>query len=145
MGIVEQHDSGAVRHLVMCRAEKRNALNEELVLGLKEALDHAAADDSVRVVVIRGDGPMFSSGLDLSALRGLAENPERIHEGRAPLLEAWNMLEEMPQATIAQIHGGAIGGAMELALACDLRVMAEDAVTGLVEARIGLIPDVGGS
>jgi enoyl-CoA hydratase/carnithine racemase len=51
----------------------------------------------------------------------------------------------MPKATIAQIHGGAIGGAMELALACDLRVMAEDAVTGLVEARIGLIPDVGGS
>jgi len=51
----------------------------------------------------------------------------------------------MPKATIAQIHGGAIGGAMELALAADLRVMAEDAVTGLVEARIGLIPDVGGS
>ena len=51
----------------------------------------------------------------------------------------------MPKATIAQIHGGAIGGAMELALACDLRVMAEDAVAGLLETRIGLIPDVGGS
>jgi enoyl-CoA hydratase/carnithine racemase len=145
MGILEQHDSGPVRHLVMSRAEKRNALNEELVLGLKQALEETAGDESVRVVVIRGDGPMFSSGLDLAALRGLAENPERVHEGRAPLLETWNLLEEMPQATIAQIHGGAIGGAMELALACDMRVMAEDAVTGLVEARIGLIPDVGGS
>ena len=64
---------------------------------------------------------------------------------RAQLLSWWNLLEEMPKATIAQIHGGAIGGAMELALACDLRVMAEDAVAGLLEARIGLIPDVGGS
>jgi enoyl-CoA hydratase/carnithine racemase len=54
------------------------------------------------------------------------------------------MLEEMPKATICQIHGGCIGGALELALACDMRVMAEDAVTGLVETRVGLLPDVGG-
>jgi enoyl-CoA hydratase/carnithine racemase len=51
----------------------------------------------------------------------------------------------MTKPTIAQIHGGCIGGAMELALACDLRVMASDAVIGLVETRVGLIPDVGGS
>jgi enoyl-CoA hydratase/carnithine racemase len=51
----------------------------------------------------------------------------------------------MPKPTIAQIHGGCIGGAMELALACDLRVMAADAVIGLVETRVGLVPDVGGS
>lgn len=145
MPLVETEDRGAVRHIVMSRAEKRNALNEELVQDLRDALEETAADQSVRVVVLRGDGPMFSSGLDLGALRSLAENPERVHEGRAPLLAAWNLLEEMPQATIAQIQGGAIGGAMELALACDMRVMAEDAVTGLVEARIGLIPDVGGS
>jgi enoyl-CoA hydratase/carnithine racemase len=50
----------------------------------------------------------------------------------------------MAKPTIAQIHGGCIGGALELALACDLRTMAEDAVTGLVETRIGLLPDVGG-
>jgi enoyl-CoA hydratase/carnithine racemase len=145
MGIVEQHDSGAVRHLVMNRADKRNALNEELIRGLGEAFEEAAADESVRVVILKGDGPMFSAGMDLGSLNALAENPELIHETRQPILDAWNLLEEMPKATIAQIHGGAIGGAMELALACDLRVMAEDAVTGLVETRIGLIPDVGGS
>jgi enoyl-CoA hydratase/carnithine racemase len=145
MGIVEQVDRGAVRHIVMKRAEKRNALNDELIEGLGEAFEDAAADDSVRVVVVRGDGPMFSSGMDLSGLRALSENPDSIHEMRAPILRSWNLLEEMPKATIAQIQGGAIGGAMELALACDMRVMAEDAVTGLVEARIGLIPDVGGS
>jgi enoyl-CoA hydratase/carnithine racemase len=129
----------------MSRAEKRNALNDALIHELAEAFEAAAADDSVRVVVLRGDGPMFSAGMDLGSLHALSQNPELIHETREPILRAWNLLEEMPKATIAQIHGGAIGGAMELALACDLRVMAEDAVTGLVEARIGLIPDVGGS
>jgi enoyl-CoA hydratase/carnithine racemase len=142
MPLVQTEDSGAVRHIVMSRAEKRNALNAELIQGLAEAF--AQVDDSVRVVVLRGDGPMFSSGMDLSNLRELSDNPEAIHELREPILRAWNLLEQMPQATIAQIHGGAIGGALELALACDFRVMAEEAVTGLVETRIGLIPDVGG-
>jgi len=145
MPLVATEDRGAVRHIVLSRAEKRNALNEELVKDLREAFEETAQDDTVRVVVLRGDGPMFSAGLDLGALKNLSDHPERVHEGRAPLLETWNLLEQMPQATIAQIHGGAIGGAMELALACDLRVMAEDAVAGLVESRIGLIPDVGGS
>jgi enoyl-CoA hydratase/carnithine racemase len=145
MSLVGIENRGAVRHIVMRRAEKRNALNEELIGGLRDAFEEAAADESVRVVVVRGDGPMFSAGMDLSSLRALSEKPELLHDTRQPILSAWNLLEEMPKATIAQIHGGAIGGAMELALACDLRVMAEDAVTGLVEARIGLIPDVGGS
>lgn len=145
MGLVETQDSGAIRRIVMKRAEKRNALNDELIRGLAEAFEEAASDESVRVLVVKGDGPMFSSGMDLAGLRALSEQPESIHEGRDPILRCWNMLEEMPKATIAQIHGGAIGGAMELALACDLRVMAEDAVVGLLEARLGLIPDVGGS
>ena len=61
------------------------------------------------------------------------------------MLDAWNLAEEMAKPTICAIHGACIGGAMELALACDLRVMATDAVIGMPETRIGLIPDVGGS
>ena len=61
------------------------------------------------------------------------------------MLDAWNAAEEMAKPTICVIHGACIGGAMELALACDLRVMARDAVIGMPETRIGLIPDVGGS
>jgi enoyl-CoA hydratase/carnithine racemase len=114
------------------------------VQGLGEAFEAAANDDSVRVVVVRGDGPMFSSGMDLGSLNALAEHPERLRPFRTAILRVWNMVEEMPKPTICQIHGGCIGGALELALACDLRVMAEDAVAGLAETRIGLIPDVGG-
>src|SRR5438270_265114 len=62
----------------------------------------------------------------------------------AAICAIWNLLEEVPKATICQIHGACLGGAMELALASDMRVMAEDAVAGVLEARIGLLPDVGG-
>jgi enoyl-CoA hydratase/carnithine racemase len=144
MSLVAVEDRGPVRHIVMQRPEKRNALNREVLDGLDEAFREAADDPEVRVVVLRGDGPMFSSGMDVGDLRDLSENPVNLREYRTPLVEMYNQLEEMLKPTIAQIHGGAIGGAMELSLACDMRTMAEDAVAGLVETRIGLIPDVGG-
>jgi enoyl-CoA hydratase/carnithine racemase len=144
MGLVEIEDRGAVRHIVMNRPEKRNALNGELVQTLGEAFEAAAADDDVRVVVVRGEGPMFSSGMDLGSLQDLSTNPGALRAFRDPILRWWNLLEEMPKPTIAQIHGACIGGAMELALAADMRVMADDAVAAILEVKIGLIPDVGG-
>jgi enoyl-CoA hydratase/carnithine racemase len=144
MSMIGIEDSGAVRHLVLRRAEKRNALNGELIGELGGAIEAAAADDSVRVVVIRGDGTLFSSGMDLNDLRALSEDPSRVRPGRRAILAAWNLLEEMPKPTICQIHGAALGGAFELALACDFRTMAEDAVAGIMEVRVGLLPDLGG-
>ncbi|CAN5764663.1 enoyl-CoA hydratase/isomerase family protein [soil metagenome] len=144
MRLVEVEDRGAVRHVVMRRPEKRNAMNAELVLSLTEAFEAAATDDEVRCVVVRGDGPTFSSGMDLSALGELAARPQTLRPFRAGVLRTWNLLEEMTKPTVCQIHGACIGGAMELALACDMRVMAEEAVCGLLETRIGLLPDVGG-
>jgi enoyl-CoA hydratase/carnithine racemase len=144
MGLVQIEDRGAVRHVVMTRSEKRNAMNGEMVLALGEAFRDAAADDSVRVVVVRGDGPMFSSGMDLGSLADLSEDPSTLRPFRGEALRAWNALEEMTKPTIVQIHGACIGGAMELSLAADMRVMAEDAVCGLLETRIGLLPDLGG-
>ncbi len=144
MPLVTVEDRGSVRHLVLARPEKRNALNGELVADLGAAAEAAAADSAVRVVVIRGEGPMFSSGMDLNDLRELSENPENLRAFRRRILAWWNLLEEMPKPTICQIHGAALGGAFELALACDFRVMAEDAVAGIMEVRIGLLPDLGG-
>ena len=143
--LVLTEDRGPVRHVVLNRPEKRNAFNGDLVLAVGRALRDAAADDGVRVVVLRGEGPMFSSGMDLSALAGVSERPETLRPFRHEILESFNLAETMAKATVCQIHGACIGGAMELALACDLRVMAADAVIGLPETRIGLIPDVGGS
>jgi enoyl-CoA hydratase/carnithine racemase len=144
MSLVEVEDQGAVRHVVLNRPEKRNALNGDLIQSLGAALEEAAADDEVRVVVLRGEGAMFSSGMDLSDLKDLSAEPSNLRRYRRPILEWWNLLEEMTKPTICQIHGGCLGGAFELALACDFRVMAEDAVAGIMEVRVGLLPDVGG-
>jgi enoyl-CoA hydratase/carnithine racemase len=145
MSIVLTEDRGPVRHVVLNRPEKRNAINDEMIGALGAALHAAAHDPAVRCVVLRGEGPMFSSGMDIAALAALSAAPERLREFRAGVLAVWNLCEEMTKPTIAQIHGGCIGGAMELALACDLRVMASEAIIGLVETRVGLLPDVGGS
>jgi enoyl-CoA hydratase/carnithine racemase len=147
MSIVLCEDRDAVRHVVLNRPEKRNAFNRELIGALRDALIEAAADADVACVVVRGAGPMFSAGMDFAALGELAADPDprRVHALRRPILETWNLLEQMPKPTIAQIHGACLGGAMELALACDLRTMAADAIMGLPETRVGLIPDVGGS
>jgi enoyl-CoA hydratase/carnithine racemase len=145
MPLVETEDRGAVRHLILNRPEKRNALHGELVLAIGDALREAANDPDVRCVVVRGAGPMLSSGMDFHALGAAAEQPQHLRAFRSVCLEAWNRAEEMTKPVVCQIHGGCIGGAVELALACDLRVMAEDAVIGMPETRVGLIPDVGGS
>ncbi len=144
MSLVGIEDRGAVRHLVLQRAEKRNAFNGELISALGHALEQAAVDPDVRCVVVRGDGAMFSSGMDLNDLRELSQDPSGLRGFRRPILSWWNLLEEMPKPTICQIHGACLGGAFELALAADFRVMAEDAVAGIMEVRVGLLPDVGG-
>ena len=145
MPIVQTEDRGAVRHVVLDRPEKRNAMNGELVQALGVALKAAANDPDVRCVVIRGEGQMFSSGMDFADLVGLSQAPENLRAFRREILETWNLCEEMAKPTVCQVHGACIGGALELALACDLRVAAEDAMLGLPETRVGLIPDVGGS
>lgn len=144
MSLVGIEDRGGVRHLVLQRAEKRNAFNGELITDLGHALEDAAADADVRCVVVLGEGPMFSSGMDLNDLRDLSEDPSRLRQTRRPILAWWNLLEEMPKPTICQIHGACLGGAFELALAADFRVMAEDAMAGIMEVKVGLLPDVGG-
>jgi enoyl-CoA hydratase/carnithine racemase len=144
MSLIGVEDRDGVRQLVLQRAEKRNAFNGELIEALGHALEAAAADESVRVVVVRGDGAMFSSGMDLNDLRALSEDPAGLRPFRRAILNWWNLLEEMPKPTIVQIHGACLGGAFELALAADFRVMAEDAMAGIMEVRVGLLPDVGG-
>lgn len=144
MTLVHVEDRGAVRHVVLHRPEKRNALSGALIEELGEALNAAAGEPSVRIVVVRGAGTMFSSGMDTADLGALAADPARLHQWRGAILGVWNICEDMAKPTIAQIHGACLGGAAELALACDMRVMAADAIIGLVETRVGLIPDVGG-
>jgi enoyl-CoA hydratase/carnithine racemase len=141
MSLVITEDRGAVRHVILNRADKRNSFNGELVDAFGEAMLAAANDPSVRAVVVRGEGPVFSAGMDIKELASLAGTPERLREFRRRALTAWNLAEEMTKPTIAQLHGVCIGGAAELSLACDLRVVAEGTRLSIPEVKLGLIPD----
>ena len=145
--LVEIEDRGAVRHVVMARAEKRNAMNGELVAGARRGVrGRRRRRVRARAWSCAATGRCSRPGMDLSrpARPGRATR-SALRPFRAPMpgdLEPARGDDRSRRS--CQIHGACIGGAMELALACDMRVMAEDAVCGLLEVRIGLIPDVGG-
>lgn len=144
MAFVRTEDEDQVRRVIINRPEKRNALSLEVYRELGEAFGLAAADDDVLAVVVSGEGAMFSAGNDVRELAGAAEDPAAIRRSRPVMLGALTALEEMSKPSIAVLHGACIGGACELALACDLRIMADDAVIGLFETKLGLVPDLGG-
>jgi enoyl-CoA hydratase/carnithine racemase len=145
MSIVITEDRGAVRHVVMNRPEKRNAMNQALLRALGDALQAAAEDESVHCVVLRGEGPVFSAGVDLGELMSFAGQPGVLRPFREVFLRCANLCESMPKPVVCQIHRTCVGGALEVALGADLRVASSDAQLGLPEVKFGIIPDVGGS
>jgi enoyl-CoA hydratase/carnithine racemase len=144
-GLVSVEQDGRVRRLTLNRPEKRNAINGELMLAIREAVREAADSSDVHCVVLSGAGRCFSAGVDVFELGGMADQANALRPFRRVCIEAANLLEEMKKPTIASVHGPCLGLGAELALACDLRVMADDVTFGLPEVKLGLIPDVGGS
>jgi enoyl-CoA hydratase/carnithine racemase len=144
MSLVTTEDRGAVRHIVLNRPEKRNAMNQALLLELGDALRAAGDDASVHCVVLRGEGPVFSAGVDLGELASFAGDPSVLRPFRNVFLDCANLCEAMPKPVICQIHRACFGGALEIALGCDLRIASDDAQLGLPEVKFGIIPDVGG-
>ena len=145
MSIVITEDRGQVRHIVLNRPEKRNAMNQELLRALAEALLEAANDEWVHCVLLRGEGPVFSAGVDLVELASFGGQPGVLRPFRNVFLECANLCETMPKPVVCQIHHTCVGGALEVALGCDLRVASSDSKLGLPEVKFGIIPDVGGS
>ncbi len=145
MSIVLTEDRGPVRHVVLNRPEKRNAMNQELLRALGQALREAAAERSVHCVVLRGEGPVFSAGVDLNELMDSTGKVGMLRPFRQVFLDCANLCEEMTKPVICQIHRTCVGGALEVALGCDLRIASSDAQLGLPEVKFGIIPDVGGS
>jgi enoyl-CoA hydratase/carnithine racemase len=145
MSMVIIEDRGAVRHIVLNRPEKRNAMSQALLLELGEALRGAAADTTVDCVVLRGEGPVFSAGVDLVELMSSTAQTGVLRSFRNVFLECANLCEEMPKPVVCQIHRTCVGGALEVALGCDLRIASSDSQLGLPEVKFGIIPDVGGS
>ena len=125
---------GNVMTLELQRAERRNALNCELVDSLREAIEHAAEQD-VRAIVLTGAGPVFSSGADLSDAAGMAE---KLPDKALALNQA---IDQTPVPVIGAINGPAIGAGVILSMICDLRVVAPEAYFQFPVAKYGLALD----
>ncbi len=143
-------EHGPVYEITLNRPDKRNAIDWATMQALDEAFNAVERRSDLRVVVIRGAGESFSAGIDLSSFEQVAARfGEGWREDLFPLTHAYqtvlNKVEACSLPVIALIHGHCIGLGMELALACDFRVVAEGSVLMLPETRLGMIPDVGGT
>jgi enoyl-CoA hydratase len=129
--------------LTIDRPATLNAIDAEVLADIEGAVTTLEASTSVRVVVLTGQGRAFVAGGDIAHMASLApaEGERWVTWGQAVL----GRLERLPQVSIAAINGYALGGGLELALACDLRIAAETAQLGLPEVRVGLIPGWGGT
>jgi enoyl-CoA hydratase len=131
-------DIGPVRRLTLNRPSSLNALSSELMDALEEAFEAAAADDEVRVVILRGAGRAFCAGYDLKqdAEEGTKDAAEWHRELDRDTRRLLRILE-LPKPVVASVHSYCLAGGMDLMLACDLAVAAEDAVFGYVDIRFG--------
>ena len=127
---------GPVTTVTLNRPDKRNALNVPLLEELCAALAQASSDPSQRVLILRGAGTVFSSGLDLSE----AGNPDFAHRSAELVRRALQELATTRLVTIAAIHGAAVAGGAGLMSACDFVVATRDAKFGYPEVRRGLVP-----
>ncbi|MDT7778884.1 MAG: hypothetical protein QOC99_1396 [Acidobacteriota bacterium] len=132
---------GALALVTLNRPEKRNALNDELVSGLKSALREADAREDIRAVLIMGAGADFCSGADLSALRKIADGSvlENLEDARS-LLELFAQIRRMRVPVVAAVRGRALAGGCGLATACDIVLASVSARFGYPEVKIGFVP-----
>ena len=124
--------------------EKLNAVSFDVLAALEDAVERAAADDECRVVVITGAGEKaFVAGADISEIAEVGEEdgPDVVRRGQ----NLYNRIERLGKPVIAAVNGYAMGGGCELALACHIRIASSNALLGLPEVKLGLLPGYGGT
>jgi len=144
--VLRKDVSDGILTLTLNRPEALNAFSLALLDAFARAVQEAAFDPDTRVVIVTGSAgekPSFSTGADLKERAGMSEEEVRrfIHKIRS----TFTAVENLPQPVIAAVNGFAFGGGLELALACDLRVAAQEAVMGLTETSLAIIPGAGGT
>ena len=137
-------NEGGVATITLNRPEVYNALNDEITFELQSAVKEVAKEDSVRVVVLTGEGKAFCAGQDLkaSAAAGRRSFMESLHKRYNPIIRG---LRGLPKPVICRLNGVAAGAGCSLALACDMIIASEEATLIEVFVNIGLVPDSGSS
>ncbi|MEX2648743.1 MAG: enoyl-CoA hydratase/isomerase family protein [Alphaproteobacteria bacterium] len=137
--VVKQRDG--VAWLTLDRAERHNAFDDALIVGLTEAVRQIGADSGVRAIVLTGAGPSFSAGADLGWMkRAAGQGREENLRDALALAELMRTLAEVAKPTVARVNGAAIGGGFGLVCCCDVAVASATAAFQLSEVRLGLVP-----
>jgi enoyl-CoA hydratase len=132
-----------IGYLTLNRPEVRNAFNQEMIDELRSALRNIDKDEEIRVLIITGAGKAFQAGADIAELSVMT--PMDILRWNEGIVRINATLEKLRQPVIAAINGPAMGGGLELAISCTLRVIAESAKMALPEVKLGIIPGTGGT
>jgi methylglutaconyl-CoA hydratase len=141
--IVSVRRHGAAAHVVLNRPQVHNAFDDKLISGLTMALQAAERDDTVRVVVLTGEGASFSAGADMNWMRGMAQASESDNRTDSlRLAELMHTLQFLGKPTIARVNGAAYGGGVGLVACCDIAIGSVEAKFALSEVKLGLIPAV---
>jgi len=140
---IEYRVSAGVARVTLNRPEKRNALNRELIGDLGDALDGAARDASVRVILLRGAGKDFCAGVDLAGLAAGKESGVLDHLADARMVaDLFLAMRRNPRPIVAAVHGRALAGGAGLAVACDLVLAAKSAQFRYTEVDLGFVPAI---
>uniref|UniRef100_UPI002ACF0873 enoyl-CoA hydratase-related protein n=1 Tax=Chloroflexus sp. TaxID=1904827 RepID=UPI002ACF0873 len=143
MAVLTLTRNGPVATLTLQRPAVHNAFNPDVIAGITEVCHEMRADPVVRVLVLQGEGPSFCAGADLNWMRNSLAYSQEENIADATRLDAmFTALDTLPQAVVARVHGAALGGGVGLVCCADYAVAAEDAVFGLTEVRLGLLPAV---
>ena len=127
--------------LTLNRPAKRNAFNAEVIAELTDAFETLSKNPSCRLLLVRGNGPVFSAGADLEWMKAASHYSERENEeDAAGMAEMLRRLFELPQVTIALLHGAAMAGACGIAAACDIAIAKKGTVFSFSEVKLGIIP-----
>ena len=132
-----------IGYLRLNRPEVRNAFNDEMIEEIRDALRVIDKDEEIRVLIITGEGKAFQAGADIAELSRM--KPLDILRWNEGIVRINAALEKLRQPVIAAINGAAMGGGLELALSCTLRVISESAKMALPEVKLGIIPGTGGT
>ena len=137
-------EKDGILHIKLNRPEKRNALSFEILGEIKQCFAEVATLPNIQVVLLSGDGKCFSGGTDLNSFQA-GGSLQDIRRGVRTFQAVFNEIELLEKPVIALIHNYCFGGALELALACDLRICTPDATFNIPEVNMGMVPDGGGS
>lgn len=145
--VVQVEDRGPVRIIAINRPEARNAINMNVLLGLRKAVREAAKAEQLRAVVFTGRGGAFSGGADVKEWAAIASgnNPHPDHDWVGEAIQLVQEVAKLPKPTIAMMDGPAVGAGLDMALACDFRIASSRAKFICAYTRVGYPPDCGGS